>query len=162
MCLALCVWQRLVGWGWDGRVQAELHDYSCLLQLWCVSLGEMGGDVGYWKNRGSGCFTKMCVCVCCVCVGAEAGTGAGQTIGPRVLVLSPIASCLPAQRPGFWWMRCWINNSRTPLPLGCNSHSEAGAGECLCTCSPLAWWCDSLQSLRPELLFLSACVWPLC
>ncbi len=116
VCLALCVWQRLVGWGWDGRVQAELHGYSRLLQLWCVSLGEMGGDVGYWKNRSSRMLHKdVHVCVClCVCVGAEAGTGAGQTIGPRGSCIVPYCQLSPSAAAGFWWMRCWINNSRNP------------------------------------------------
>ncbi len=113
-CVCGSVW-----WAEGGMVEYR-QNYTAivrLLQLWCVSLGEMGGDVGYWKNRSSRMFHKdvrVCVCLCCVCVGAEAGTGAGQTIGPRGSCIVPYCQLSPSAAAGFWWMRCWINNSRNP------------------------------------------------
>lgn len=64
----------------------------------------MGGDVGFWKIRGSGMLHKD-VCVF-VRVGAKAETGAGQTKGPRGSCIVPPLPAVSPHSGLLWWMRC--------------------------------------------------------
>ncbi len=117
-----CVWRCVCGsvwWAEGGMVEyrqnytAIVVYFSCGVCLW----GRWEAMLVIERIEALGCFTKTCVCVCfcvCVCVGAEAGTGAGQTIGPRGSCIVPYCQLSPSAAAGFWWMRCWINNSRNP------------------------------------------------